>query len=188
MKLTAEQVAYLHAHHSPADPLLERVHWLDERGVELLPERLRQELIGAGLLAPTWPDQDSRIARVHPDLWRRLTDATVLPHTAEARLEAVRAVVGDILAQTPTTTHHQDARVEAVLTDGPARLLDLVAGALPGEVAPLLDVVRPELLARSRDLLLELLAAVGVDTSAHVRAPRAEVHVHRTPPHDTEGG
>lgn len=80
---------------------------------------------------------------------------------------------------------HQDARVEAALTDGPARLLDLVAGALPGEVAPLLDMVRPELLAQARDLLLEILAAVGVDTSAHVHAPAVEVHVHREP-HDPE--
>lgn len=82
------------------------------------------------------------------------------------------------------TPQHQDARVEAVLAEGPARLLDLVAGALPGEVAPLLDVVRPELLTRSRGLLLDLIAALGIDTSAHVRAPGVDVHVHR----DTERG
>ena len=84
------------------------------------------------------------------------------------------------------TAPHQDKRVEAALTAGPARLVDLVAGVLPDDARALLDVARPELLAASRDLLLELLAAVGVDTSAHVRAPRAEVHVHRDPPHDTE--
>lgn len=80
---------------------------------------------------------------------------------------------------------HQDARVEAVLAAGPSKLLDLVEGALPDEARVLLDVVRPELLKRSRDLLLELLAAVGVDTSAHVHAPAVEVHVHREP-HDPE--
>ena len=74
---------------------------------------------------------------------------------------------------------HQDARVEAALATGTARLIDLVTGALPDEARTLLDVVRPELLAGARGLLLELLAAVGVDTSAHVHAPAVEVHVHR---------
>lgn len=182
MRLTAEQVQYLMGRHSPDDPLLEHVNWLSERGVEQLPEQFRHELIGAGLLSATWPDQDSVIARIHPNLWRRLTDATVLPRTAEARIEAVRAVVGDILSQTPTTTHHQDARIEAAVQAGVEKVVGAVIEPLgewlPPEARALLRVVPPTVLqdleSRARTALLDLLAAVGIDTSAHTSArPRS---------------
>lgn len=92
------------------------------------------------------------------------------------------------------TAPHQDSRVEAALTEGVKCVVGAVVEPLgewfPPEVRALLRVVPPQVVAdlegRARSALLELLAAVGVDTSAHVHAPRAEVHVHRDPPHDTE--
>ena len=75
----------------------------------------------------------------------------------------------------------QDARLEAALGQGVERLVDLVAGVLPGDAAALLDAVRPELAAGARGVLLDVLAALGVDTSAHVQAPEVQVRFHGAP-------
>lgn len=88
------------------------------------------------------------------------------------------------------TAPHQDSRVEAALTAGLGKVVDAVVGAIPDRTGMLRaafdELYRADALKAARSALLELLAAVGVDTSAHVRAPAVEVHVHRDPPHDTE--
>lgn len=82
------------------------------------------------------------------------------------------------------TAPHQDSRVEAALSEGIARLVDVVLDALPPLAAglPLRGVAqsyRAQTIALVRAPLLDVLAALGVDTSAHVHAPVVDVHVHR---------
>lgn len=80
---------------------------------------------------------------------------------------------------------HQDKRIEA----GVDKLVDVVRSALPATIRHVVDLasVRFDLVDGARAALLELLAAFNADTSAHVKAPHVDVHVHRpAPPHDAE--
>lgn len=76
--------------------------------------------------------------------------------------------------------------VEATIDDGLAKMLDALAGAMPGIGGAIVRGAGPPAVEAMRAPLLDLLKALGVDTSAHVRAPAVEVHVHRRPGHDED--
>lgn len=84
----------------------------------------------------------------------------------------------------------QDARLERAATDIVDAVADALRLALPAEAGRLLDVLAPnarqDAEARALDGILSLLKLLGVDTSAHVTAPAAEVNVHRRPGHDED--
>jgi len=73
-------------------------------------------------------------------------------------------------------SQHQDARVERVVDWGVGALVSRLGGvvSLP---EPLLVGVQTV----ARGVLLDVLHELGVDTSAAVKAPAVELHVHREP-------
>lgn len=79
------------------------------------------------------------------------------------------------------TAPHQDKRVEDLIGTGAEKVVDAALDALKawpfGHV--IAEAARADAVKAGRSALLELLAAVGVDTSAHVHAPAVDVHVHR---------